>query len=144
MKCIVNNLIDSRSEEEERRELGIVRVYSSQDTSGKLYLKRIQSVAESKRQSKIVKYPLASGFTSKFRKKKNILILPKHDVKHLARKFGQGFSEGFNYNAKTNSQVWPYPCPRPTFKFAWQYRTSCINSLQCVALQLRILWACIR
>ncbi len=33
----------------------VVRVYSSGDTSGKLYLKRIQSVTDSKRQAKIVK-----------------------------------------------------------------------------------------
>ena len=38
------------------------RVYSSSDSTGKLYLKRIQTVAESKKQSKIIKYPLAPSF----------------------------------------------------------------------------------
>ena len=37
---------------------GVTRVYSNLDASGKLYLKRIQTVAESKKQSKIIKYPL--------------------------------------------------------------------------------------
>ena len=39
---------------------GVTRVYSSFDTSGKLYLKSIRTVAEAeaKKQSKIIKYPL--------------------------------------------------------------------------------------
>jgi nucleosome-remodeling factor subunit BPTF len=78
------------------------------------------------------------------RNKKNILILAKHDAKRLARKAGQVSCEGFNYTAKANHQVWPYPCPRPTFKTAWLYRTVCLESLQTVGLQLRILWACIK
>ena len=41
-------------------------------------------------------------------------------------------------------QVWPYPCPRPTFKCCWLYRTASLESLQSVALQLRILWACLK
>lgn len=123
---------------------GISRVYSSQDTTTKLYLKRIQSVAESKKQSKVVKYPLAPHFYARTRKKRNILLLAKHDVKHLARMAGTALAEGFNYNCKTNNQVWPYPCPRPAFKTAWLYRTACMDSLQAVALQLRVLWACLK
>eukprot|EP00094_Tigriopus_californicus_P011143 TCALIF_10753-PA protein Name:"Similar to E(bx) Nucleosome-remodeling factor subunit NURF301 (Drosophila melanogaster)" AED:0.03 eAED:0.03 QI:0/0.85/0.75/0.87/1/1/8/257/2554 len=123
---------------------GITRVYSSQDTTTKLYLKRIQSVAESKKQSKVVKYPLAPHFYARTRKKRNILLLAKHDVKHMARLAGTALAEGFNYNCKTNNQVWPYPCPRPVFRTAWLYRTACMDSLQAVALQLRILWACLK
>lgn len=40
--------------------------------------------------------------------------------------------------------VWPYPCPRPLFKTCWLYRTVGIKSLAAAALQLRILWACLR
>ena len=40
----------------------MTRIYSSSDASGKLYLKRIQTVAESKKQSKIIRYPLVSKF----------------------------------------------------------------------------------
>ena len=52
-----------------RGQMGIIaklgdmtRIYSSSDASGKLYLKRIQTVAESKKQSKIIRYPLVSKF----------------------------------------------------------------------------------
>ena len=126
------------------KEANIVRVYSSQDTTARLYLKRIQSVADTKKQSKVIKYPLAPNFLSRTRKIRNILYLAKHNVKHLARKAGQGFAEGFNHNAKTNNAVWPYPCSRPVFRTTWLFRTSSVTSLQAVALQLRILWCSIR
>ena len=130
--------------EELSKDGDITRIYSSKDTTGRLYLKRIQSVAESKRQGKVVRYPLAPNFYSKARKKRNILLLAKHDVKHMARKFGTSICEGFNYNSKSNHQVWPYPCPRPFFHTTWSYRTSSSEAIQSVALQLKILWACIR
>ena len=41
----------------------MTRIYSSSDASGKLYLKRIQTVAESKKQSKIIRYPLVCIFS---------------------------------------------------------------------------------
>jgi hypothetical protein len=47
-----------KKQADEDKKLGVTRVYSSLDASGKLYLKRIQTVAESKKQSKIIKYPL--------------------------------------------------------------------------------------
>ena len=122
----------------------IVRVYSNVDASGKLYLKRIQTVAESKKQNKIIKYPLAPSFYAASRKKRNILILAKHDQKRLARRAGLVTCEGFNYNAKNNNLVWPYPCPRPSFKTAWLYKTACLNSIQSVAMQLHVLWTCLR
>lgn len=40
--------------------------------------------------------------------------------------------------------VWPYQCPRPLFKTCWLYRTVGLKSLAAAALQLRILWACLR
>ncbi|CAB0041624.1 unnamed protein product [Trichogramma brassicae] len=43
-----------------------------------------------------------------------------------------------------NPSVWPYPCPRPLFKTCWLYRTVGLRSLAAAALQLRILWSCIR
>ena len=120
------------------------RIYSSSDASGKLYLKRIQTVAESKKQSKIIRYPLPPSFVCPSRRKKNILSLAKYDAKRLARRAGFVTCEGFNYNSKTNNLVWPYPCPRPTFKTAWLYKTACLSSIQAVSLQLRILWASIK
>ena len=47
-----------KKQADDDKKLGVTRVYSSLDASGKLYLKRIQTVAESKKQSKIIKYPL--------------------------------------------------------------------------------------
>ena len=122
----------------------ITRVYSSDDTTGKLYLKRIQSVAESKKQSKVVKYPLAPHFYAKTRKKRNLLLLAKHDVKRMARRAGTVTAEGFNYNAKSNNLVWPYPSPRPLFKTTWLYKTASVESVQSVAMQMRVLWASVR
>jgi hypothetical protein len=83
----------------------IQRVYSSTDTTAKLYLKRIQSVADVKKQTKIVKYPLAPHFYARTRDRRNVLLLSRHDLKHIARKFGTVLAEGFNYNSKNNQQV---------------------------------------
>ena len=58
---------DTEEEEVEKAETKSVRVYSRNDTSKVVYLKRIQTLAEVKRPSRIVKYPLASTFTSKVR-----------------------------------------------------------------------------
>jgi hypothetical protein len=93
------------SEETKKREALEGRIYSSSDTSGKLYLKRIQSVGDPKGKSKEIRYPLAPSFHSKSRDKKNILILAKYDVKRMARKAGMVTAEGFNYNAKANYQA---------------------------------------
>ena len=121
------------------------RCYSVENPSGSLYLKRIQSVAESKKTSRIVKYPLAPSFWSTSRKKRNILIINKHDIRRLARNLSLSSQvDGFNYTAKANNMVWPYPCPRPAFKTSWLFRTAAMKSLHSVAMQLRILWMCIR
>jgi len=120
------------------------RIYSLSDTSGRLYLKRIQSLAEAKKTQRIVKYPLAPHFWSRSRAARNILITSQHDLRRLARSGGQTTSEGFKYDSKANLAVWPYPCPRPTFRTSWLYRTACMASLHCVAMQLRILWMCLK
>jgi nucleosome-remodeling factor subunit BPTF len=118
------------------------RIYSDTDTSKPIKLEKISEFE--KKQSRIVKYPLAPTFWSKIHAKRNILINSKHELKRLARLSGLISSEGFNYNSKANQSAWPYPCPRPTFKMTWMYRTASMQSLHSVALQLRILWACIR
>jgi len=46
--------------------------------------------------------------------------------------------------SQANQQVWPYPCSRPLFKTCWLYRTVNLRSLAAAALQLRIMWACLR
>lgn len=56
----------------------------------------------------------------------------------------QTFIFGFQRQAKSNFLVWPYPCPRPLFDNCWRYMTLNASSLHAVALQLRIMYACIR
>ncbi|CAB4054287.1 BPTF [Lepeophtheirus salmonis] len=105
------------------------RIYSSKKTYKKIYLKRVKNSSSDKKSSKI---------------SRSILILSRHDSKHLARKAGAINAEGFNYSAKVNNSFWPYPCPRPTFRTSWLYRTASLSSIHAIALQMRILWGCIR
>ncbi|XP_074647332.1 nucleosome-remodeling factor subunit BPTF-like [Tubulanus polymorphus] len=87
--------------------------------------------------------PPVQRFTSK-NKKRSILLVDRYDLKMLARRAGKREVPGFNYNCKMVNVNWVYPCPRPTFKICWRYRTSFMRSLSSVALQLRVLWACVR
>ncbi|XP_037073922.1 LOW QUALITY PROTEIN: nucleosome-remodeling factor subunit NURF301-like [Pollicipes pollicipes] len=74
----------------------------------------------------------------------SMLVLPTWELRQLARKRGHKPVDGFNYAAKNNSQVWPYPCPRASLRTGWLYRTCRVRSLHAAGLQLRILWACVR
>ena len=65
-------LLKQESDPEVKTEAAQELIYSHVDTSRPLYLKRIQTLAESKRPSRIVKYPLAPTFYSKV----NILFFP--------------------------------------------------------------------
>ena len=87
--------------------------------------------------------------TSSKSKKRTIFVLPGHELRHLARRFGQGFVDGFDHRGchpgrSTKSTSWVYPSARPLFKTCWFFRTSCLQSLSAAALQLRILWASVR
>ncbi|XP_048270698.1 nucleosome-remodeling factor subunit NURF301 isoform X2 [Bombus terrestris] len=123
---------------------GTERVYSTTSTEGKVYLKKVAiSLADRKKKRTPVKYPLCSTFCTK-NKHRSILLLPQHELRKLARVGGRIQVQGFHHMAKANMSVWPYPCPRPLFKTCWLYRTVGIKSLAAAALQLRILWACLR
>lgn len=126
----------------EHAEDGTERVYSAMSTEGKVYLKKI-APADKKKKRQIVKYPVCSTYQTR-RSIKSILVLPKHDVRKLARHAGRIQIHGFHVMAKPNNSVWPYPCARPLFKTCWVYRTVNLKSLAAVALQLRIVWACLR
>ncbi|VDI43251.1 nucleosome-remodeling factor subunit BPTF [Mytilus galloprovincialis] len=76
--------------------------------------------------------------------KKTMFALEKHDLKKLARKAGKTETKAFNYNCKMNNVNWIYPCPRPIFKTAWKYRTQTVKTFGSVALQLRIMYVCLR
>lgn len=120
------------------------RIYSNIDTRGKLYLKKVSaSLADRRKKRTPVKYPLCSTFQTRS-KKRNMLILPQHELRKLARLGGRMSISGYNHQAKANQQVWPYPCSRPLFKTCWLFRTVNLRSLAAAALQLRILWACLR
>ncbi|XP_029040603.1 nucleosome-remodeling factor subunit NURF301 isoform X2 [Osmia bicornis bicornis] len=123
---------------------GTERIYSAVSTEGKIYLKKVTiSLAERKKKRTPVKYPLCSTFCTK-NKHRSILLLPQHELRKLSRVGGRIPVQGFHHIAKANSSVWPYPCPRPLFKTCWLYRTVGIKSLAAAALQLRILWGCLR
>nr|XP_034840271.1 nucleosome-remodeling factor subunit NURF301 [Maniola hyperantus] len=129
---------------EEKSHISIVRIYSADNPSGKIYLKRVQTVAvEKKKKRTPVKYPLCSSFHTKS-KAKTIMVLPHHELKKLCRQAGHSTIIGFSQSAKPNQLVWPYPCARPLFKTCWLYRTVNLQWLASAALQLRIMWACLR
>lgn len=123
---------------------GSAKVYSTVSTEGKVYLKKVAiSLAERRKKRTPVKYPLCSTFATK-NKQRSILLLPQHELRKLSRLGGRTPVTGFHHMAKANMSVWPYPCPRPLFKTCWLYRTVGLKSLAAAALQLRILWACLR
>ena len=90
------------------------------------------------------KLPECHKFSTKSQKRKSVLVLERHELRKIARQGSKRESIMYNYNCKMNNVCWPYPCPRPTFKTAWRYRTMTLQSLSAAALQLRILWGCIR
>ncbi|XP_012232371.1 nucleosome-remodeling factor subunit NURF301 isoform X2 [Linepithema humile] len=123
---------------------GSERIYTATSTEGKVYLKKVAiSLADRRKKRTPVKYPLCSTFCTK-NKHRSILVLPQHELRKLSRVGGKIPVQGFHHQAKANLSVWPYPCPRPLFKTCWLYRTVGLKSLAAAAIQLRILWGCLR
>lgn len=126
---------------------GKEKIYSTTSTAGRIYLKRPEKLQIAQNGQVVpvntVKYPAITTFTT-MRGTKSILMLPKHELEKCARKAGKYYAFGFNHQAKNNNSVWPYPCSRPFFRQCWFYRTLCANSFSALALQLRIVWTCIR
>lgn len=115
------------------------RLFSTSNTKLKINLRRIDPIDSNVQ----YKYPVPPHFqiTPYL---KSLLLLPKFELQKLARIGGKMFPFGFHAGAKTNSTVWPYPCLRPLFKTCWIYRTLTQKSLAAMALQLRIIWTCMR
>uniref|UniRef100_A0A158R694 SMB domain-containing protein n=1 Tax=Syphacia muris TaxID=451379 RepID=A0A158R694_9BILA len=91
--------------------------------------------------------PVPFNFSAKRSGEKSLLILPQKFLRRLARQGGlrpDFFPPGFHRIAKSNTHVWNYPCQRPLFDHCWRYLTLRARSYHAVALQLRILYACIR
>ena len=106
--------------------------------------------ARTGRKSQVGRYILRKGGIPNVHKfmtcarRNSLFCLDRFQTRRLARFGGRRETPGFNYNCKMNNVYWPYPCPRTLFKTAWRYRTHCVKSLAGAALQLRVLWACIR
>jgi len=89
--------------------------------------------------------PIAHDFKTRSRRQSVFVLVPS-TLRHLARSGGMLFTvPGFSpiVSTKTDSG-WIYLSPRPLFCTAWRYRTASACNLSAVALQLRILWCCIR
>jgi len=150
---LVSRIAKDKEEEEKRKiRLEKRKMYSSDSTQGPVSLRRLISDQDQttpsgnkvKKKRKIpVQYPMMSTYTTKS-KKQTIFVLPDHELRHLARRAAQGYVQGFHHGSKNNSIAWPYPSSRPVFKTCWFYRTNGLQSLGAAALQLRILWACLR
>ncbi|XP_039965704.1 nucleosome-remodeling factor subunit NURF301 isoform X1 [Bactrocera tryoni] len=138
---------------------GKERLYAADSPRGRIYLWRDQTMLKERKNLKSEDdkkptlepsknapigstYPLTSQFLT-HKLKMSILVLPPYELKKLARMGGKTTTNGFHHLAKSNS-VWPYPCSRPLFKTCWSFRTSKATTLSAVALQLRILWCCLR
>lgn len=131
---------------------GSVRIFSTSSTCGKVYLAKIstqdhdplKSIGDKSIPTTIpLKYPPMNSFLTKkgFR---SIMILNNFELRKLARCSGKLTASGFNPFSKSNTAVWPYPCARPLFKTCWLFRTLNARTLAAVAMQLRILWVCLR
>ncbi|KAG5899121.1 hypothetical protein JTB14_021623 [Gonioctena quinquepunctata] len=135
---------EERSIKTEHAEDGTERVYSTQSTEGKVVLKKLPTTLDIKRKRRqVVKYPACSTFRTR-NNCSSLLVLPRHETRKLARNAGRIHTLGFHPLAKANNCVWPYPCSRPLFKTCWIYRTVNLKSLSNAAIQLKILWACLR
>lgn len=130
---------------------GSERVFSGSSTSGKIYLVKILPDHDPTKPitgqpigtAAPLKYPPMYTFLSKtgFR---SILNLQTYEQRKLARCHSKMVPAGFNLYGKSNTAVWPYPCPRPLFRTCWLYRTLNSRTLSSVAMQLRILWVSLR
>uniref|UniRef100_A0A1A9ZBU0 Nucleosome-remodeling factor subunit NURF301 n=1 Tax=Glossina pallidipes TaxID=7398 RepID=A0A1A9ZBU0_GLOPL len=130
---------------------GKEKIYSSTSCRGRIYLwhdtsklcQKNNSDDLTKKPALYSKFPLISNFLT-HKQKRSLLILPRYEVLKLARLGAKVPACGFHHLAKNNQLVWPYPCSRPLFKTCWSYRTCNVTTLSAVALQLRVLWCCLR
>lgn len=133
---------------------GSERVYTTTSSMGRVYLKKsfvdtqlglsanaTQPIASSKIGSS--KYPVINSYVTR-NKNRSIMTLPQHELIKLSRSGVKYSVAGFHHLAKPNTSVWPYPCSRPQFKTSWLFRTMNVKTLAAVALQLRIMWCCMR
>jgi len=89
--------------------------------------------------------PVAHDFRTRSRRQSVFVLVPS-TLRHLARSGGMLFAiPGFSSTVSTKTDSgWIYVGPRPLFCTAWRYRTASACNLSAIALQVRILWCCIR
>lgn len=132
------------------------RVYTCVSSNQKIYLRKsllpsipISHASYSPQNDKSTirflnsKLPMICDFRTK-KLTKSIMVLPKYELIKLARNGGRMSAYGFHPLAKTNMSVWPYPCSRPLFKTSWLFRTLNVKTFSAIALQLRIIWCCLK
>lgn len=123
---------------------GSERVYTVSRSAGRLYLKKTLMDGQMPAARVAVhKLPVINSYLTR-RSTRSLMVLPRHDLVKMARCGGKHSLVGYHPLAKTNNGCWPYPSSRPQFKTAWFYRTMTMRTLAAVALQLRIVWCCLR
>ena len=81
------------------------RVYSTTCTKGRVYLKKVAvSVADRRKKRTPVKYPLCSTFQTRS-KRRNMLILPQHELRKLSRLGGRMAVNGYHHLAKVRQNL---------------------------------------
>lgn len=109
----------------------------------KVHLMKVTKSGLKKKAIKKTSLPPAHKFITPSGKK-SLFVLEKWEVRKLSRKGGKIEVHGFKYECKMTNVNWPYPCPRPLFKTAFNFRLQTIKSLAAAALQLKVFWACVR
>lgn len=123
---------------------GSERVYTVSRSAGRLYLKKTLTDGDTPAARVAVhKLPVINSYLTR-RSTRSLMVLPRHELIKMARCGGKHSLVGYHPLAKTNNGSWPYPSSRPQFKTAWFYRTMTMRTLAAVALQLRIVWCCLR
>lgn len=122
------------------------RVYTTISTKGKIYLKKTLTDKKSTIKAKVVgalKYPVIGNYLTRSGIR-SLMTVQRHELVKLARNSGKATLAGFHQLSKANMSVWPYPCSRPLFKTCWIFRTMNVHTLSALALQLRIIWCCLK
>lgn len=89
--------------------------------------------------------PPCHRFTTNKGQRKSILVLPKFELKRLARSGSLREVTGFSYTCKLNSYIWPFhTTPRPVLRTCWLFRNQRVSTIHAVSNQLRLLWGMVR
>lgn len=125
---------------------GTERVYTISNTAAKVYLKKtLVDTTDVTKTTKIgvSRFPVINSYVTR-QKSRSLMVLPRHELHKMSRCGGRYTLSGYHPLAKTNIPAWPYPSSRPHFKTSWFFRTMNLRTLSAVALQMRIMYCCLR